>query len=190
MSMILKHELHHLIRGMSYQVAGLSFTCVYMREGLNSRRSQTFLHLAEENFCESMISEEVEFLHTVDLTQLVSENFQVLGNLLVNDANDSRFSRTGKTELYRWISPESNDAACTCKSSNIIKFIVKLFSEIAVSFPKLSFYTCAVFRANFHYRNDNFKFASDICTQALISFDLVSALEFYHYTVPVVITEE
>ena len=50
MRILLQRELHHLIRGLSYQILGMRFTKVYIRDEINNRRSQKILKLADENF--------------------------------------------------------------------------------------------------------------------------------------------
>ena len=190
MHILLKKELHHLIRGLTFQIISMHLT----RDENSNRRCETILHLAEESFRNSMASRNEEFLpmDNVLLKQMPSEIIDVWCNsVLVNAGKDCKDPSTyGKSENYRRKSIEWPVHDCSCTTTTAIKYLGEITFVIASSFPKLSYFTSAVFRANFYYRNSHFQLAVDVCDEALEVFHGIFGLEFYHYAVPVLISEE
>ena len=193
LNILLERELHHLIKGISYQVSTLRFTRVYIRDENNNRRCESIIQLAEENFRKSLISRNVGFLpmDKVFLKQLPSEMMEVWCNcFLLHENKDCEYAGHGKTEIYRRTSIDSPDLDCSCETIVTIKFLGRIFSEIAFSFPKLSHFTCSFFLANLYYNNGCVPLAAAVCDEALKNFQSLFGLEFYHYAIPVLISEK
>ena len=193
LNILLERELHHLIKGIAYQVSTMRFTKVYTRAENSNRRCESIIQLAEENFRKSLISRNVGFLpmDKVFLKQLPSEIMEVWCNsFLLHENKDCEYAEHGKTEIYRRTSIDLPDLDCSCETIATIKFLGRLFSEIAFSFPKLSHFTCSVFLANLYYNNGCVPLAAAVCDDALKNFQSLFGLEFYHYAIPVLISEK
>ena len=155
---LVQRELQHLIRGLTFQISSMRFTGDVVQDETINRYCEDE---AEKNFRESMISRNEEYLpkDNIFLKQMLSEIISVwCNNFLVKDPYT----------LGKSIEWPVHD--CSCKTNGAIDFLGEIFSEIASRFPKLSYFTGAVFLANLYYRNGCYSRAAAVCDEALEDF--------------------